>query len=462
MTPGATAVDRRPAGGSAVDDASASGTAGALRDALRRDGCWLLAIVAVGVVLRVAWALYAARPPQGLHDPAFYTLYAEQIAGGHGYRLPDGSPTAYYPVGYPAALGAVLWLVRATPLPDATVGVAAAFNIVLAAVTLVLVWDLGRRLADRRVGLVAAAGAAVYPNLVLHTGVALTETLFNTLAVAAAVVVVAGPWERPRAGRLAIFGLLVGLGVMVRPPGALLLVALVVAGWWGARWGLRRVALAAVVPGVAVVLVAVPWMVRNAEVMGEPVLSTNTGDNLCIGHNPDATGAFAMTPACIEGYDHLQRPEYELARDEGGREVALGYLREEPQAQIRLVALRFWHTFRDDSDAVAAAESYGADPFLPDGVRPALTGVANAAYVMVLALALVGAPRLVRRGGPARLFTVLAACSLVVPPLLTFGDPRFKVPMVPFLLVFAAVTLVDVADRSRERRRPTPAAAPAH
>jgi hypothetical protein len=43
---------------------------------------WLPAIVLVGVALRVAWALHATRPPVGLHDPTFYTVFADRLAGG--------------------------------------------------------------------------------------------------------------------------------------------------------------------------------------------------------------------------------------------------------------------------------------------------------------------------------------------------------------------------------------------
>ena len=62
-------------------------------------------ILAVALVLRVAWCFHAARlPAGGLHDPNFYYLYGQQLANGLGYRLLDGSPTAYYPPGYPMAL----------------------------------------------------------------------------------------------------------------------------------------------------------------------------------------------------------------------------------------------------------------------------------------------------------------------------------------------------------------------
>ena len=61
----------------------------------------LVAIVAVGAVLRIAWAVTRWRT-KGLHDPGLYMVLADQVANGHGYSYPgvDGGVTAYYPPGY--------------------------------------------------------------------------------------------------------------------------------------------------------------------------------------------------------------------------------------------------------------------------------------------------------------------------------------------------------------------------
>jgi hypothetical protein len=80
-----------------------------------RERRWLLVIVLVATALRLAWVLYAAREPRGLHDPSLYEVYAARIADGHGYTAADGQATTYYPVGYVGALSAVVWLVRLAP-----------------------------------------------------------------------------------------------------------------------------------------------------------------------------------------------------------------------------------------------------------------------------------------------------------------------------------------------------------
>ena len=418
---------------------------------------WLAVIVVGGVLLRLAWALYAARPPVGLHDPTFYTIFAESLAAGDGYRLPDGQPTAYYPVGYPAALAALYWLADHTPLPADRVGLAVALNLVAAAISFVLIHRIGTRLFDRRVGLLAAAGLALMPNLVFHSALALTETLFNTIALGAVLLVVETDWRRRSIPVLAGFGVLTAVAALIRPPSLLFLPVLVIAGLWVGRWGWREALRSLLVPTVVAVAVILPWSLRNADVMEAPILlSSNVGDNLCIGHNPDANGAFQMPLSCLAGFEDLVRPEYEVARDANGRALALEFIREHPEEQLRLIPLRAYHTFRNDTDGLGAAESYGDDPFIDRGLRTVLELLANVTFftTLVLGVAAVLVLRGRREGGrePGRTFVVLGAASLAVTPLAFFGDVRFHVPVVPFLVLGAAALVVWALDRRAGRR----------
>lgn len=418
----------------------------------------LAAIVVAGAAVRLAWVLYAARQPQTLADPAFYSLFAEQIADGNGYVLVDGSPTAYYPPGYPIFLGVVLWAVRGIGLSSDIPTIAGVANLVLGTTSIVLVFLIGRRLFDERVGLVAAALFAFWPNLVFHTAVALTETLFNFLMLAAVLVLVGARWEEKRfgVGRLVAAGVLLGLAAYVRPISVLLLPVLAFL-WWRARFGWRRNLGQLAVLTVTIVAVLVPWTVRNADAMGSFVaVSTNTGDNLCIGRHEGATGGFSLTPECFDGYDDLERPEYELERDEGGTRKALRYVRDHPVEEVTLVFKRAWHTISNDHDGLRAVESYEQDRFLPDGVRRGLSLLADVWFYVVGLLGIAGIAVAWPHGDARRRLVVLAIAAMALPPLVFFGDPRFKVPLVPFLAVTAAALLVRLPEVLRPSPRGTP------
>ena len=414
----------------------------------RRQARWLVGILVVALLARIAWVAYAARAPQTLIDPSFYGFLATQIADGKGYTYPNDVPTAYYPPGYPIALGVVVWLVQLLPGSYDLPTVVGWFNIVLGMATIVLVFELGRRLfSDTRVGVVAAAVYGLWPNIVFHSAVALTETLFNFLLLAALLVLVAPAWHRrPSTGRVVGFGLLVGASVMVRPISVLLLPAL---GWvwarragWDWRWALSRMALV----GVAALALVLPWTVRNARAMDALVpISTNFGDNLCIGHHEGASGGFALAESCFDGFDGLERPEYETRRNSETTRKGLAYLVSHPVDEVRLLWWRAWYTLRNDHDAVRAAESYGADRFMSVRWRNVWTWSADLWFFAALGLGVLGLVAVRGRRDPRLSLFLWAMVAMALPPLLFFGDERFHVPMVPFLAVLAAVTIVRVA-----------------
>jgi 4-amino-4-deoxy-L-arabinose transferase-like glycosyltransferase len=387
--------------------------------------------------------LYAAREPHGFHDPTLYEVFAARIADGHGYTGGDGQATAYYPVGYPAALGGLVWVVGLTPIPENIPMTAALFNLVLGVGTVALTFEVGRRLFDNRIGVVSAAIVALWPNLIFHTAVILTETLFIFLTMVAMLALVALPSSARGIGwrRLTAFGVVLALSALARPISLMflpvLLVVLVVAkfGWPRA---VRYIGVAA----LAVVVVLVPWTVRNTRETGSlVVISTNLGDNLCMSRHSGATGAFQSGSACSVRTRGLKTADYEVEVNDTNIRRATRFIRDHPVHEARLVVLRGYHTIKNDHDGLLASESYGTNRFLPSALRRALEIVADGYFFAVLGLGVLAVPMFARRDRPWRLFFLLCTISLAVQPLIFFGDPRFHLPALPFAAVFAAVTL---------------------
>jgi hypothetical protein len=115
--------------------------------------------------------------------------------------------------------------------------------------------------------------------------------------------------------------------------------------------------------------------------------------------------------------------------------------------EARLLFLRAYHTIKNDHDGLSAWESYGSDRFIPSALRRALEIVADIYFFAALGLALLAVPAFLGRARPWHLLFLLAAVALAVQPLIFFGDPRFHVPVLPFLAVFAAVALSRIRYR---------------
>jgi 4-amino-4-deoxy-L-arabinose transferase-like glycosyltransferase len=425
----------------------------------RRERRWLVAIVLIGFGLRLWWVIYAARPARGVHDPAFYTLLGRSIADGHGYRLLSGEPTAFYPVGYSAALSVVFSIMTWLPFGDNEPLAIALFNLLLGVATIVLVFEVGRRVFDNRIGIVAAAIVSVYPNLIFHTSAALTETLFNFIMMSALVVLLWRPWTGYFGWRtLALFGALLGASALVRPISLLVLPGLLVV-WLIAGYGWRRAVKFVAVIGIAAVAVIAPWTVRNLIVMNSPrvIISTNLGDNLCIGNNANATGAFnvGLDPGgrtdayCFHDLGDMARPAYEVRRNTLTMNRAVEYIRSHPIDELRLSYKKLYYTVYNDHDGLFAVESYGEDAFIGSSLRRVLETVANGWFWSTSTLGLLGVRYLASRRHPRRLCLLATMVALALPVVIFFGDPRFKLPVVPLLSVAAAALVVTVWDKRR-------------
>lgn len=428
---------------------------------------------AAGLVLRLVWVVWVTHhPPASLYDPARYLGYAREISSGKGMIEPlSGHPTAYYPPGYPWFLGIVAWLAKPfthdIPLAGGVV------QAVIGALTATLAGFVARRLAGARAGVAATVVLALYPNLIFHTGALLGETLYDFLFVAFLAVVFLRPWSAGfSAGRALASGVLLGLAVMVRPI-SLAIVPVVLACWW---WQARRIrslpevdleaigsdapahattvlverspryGVAALLLVVGVVACIVPWTVRNEVRMHHLILiSTNTGDNFCIGHAKGATGAFQLLPACQVPDDILDGPDAEVRSDDAKMAAGKAGLRADPGHEPWLTWNRFYVMWiRDgDHDAVVAVQSYRIDRWIALPTEARLFRIADVAYWFVALAGVAGLVVLVARRRPEGVFLVASAMMTAAVPLAFFGDSRFKVPVIPLLIIAAACLLRD-------------------
>ncbi len=451
-------------GGSGASAGSAHGSAGSSPGLGHRLswlgttlwGSWprrvLVVAVLVGFGLRLWWIVYAARAPVGLHDPFFYLDYARRMALGGGYRLKDGEPTAYYPIGYPGILAGWLKITQLTPLHNHWIAATELLNLILSTASIALAGILGRRLAGPWVGALTAVVVALFPSLIYHSATILTETTFNFVFLVTLLVLCWQPWtERvPSWGRLVVFGLLLGLSIEIRPI-ALLVVPMVLIALWrrgGASLALRRWALVVAV----VVAVMIPWTVRNAVVMKAFLpIGTTTGDNLCIGNFPGAEGHFAFPTWCFGHDPKVKRPAFETIRNSTLTHQSLTWAEHHPGRELALVVDRTRWEFASDHDGVSAVQSYGDDPFIPPDRATTLGNIGDTYFYVVGVLALLGIPLLLRGGDRRRLFLLLAIVAVIISVWPFFGDPRFHVPINVLMPVPAALLVVTVAGAVRTK-----------
>lgn len=397
----------------------------------------LAVVTSSALTVRLVWVRMANHRPEGLVDPARYLGYAEAIASGRGMIDLTGNPTAYYPPGFPIFAGVITWLGKPLPLQSWTLLLLV--QALIGAATCLLGASVAHRLAGRRAGVAAAVVLAIYPNLVFHTGAILGETLFNALFLGFLAVIFRWIDDDTRpAPLLFASAVLLGMAVLVRPISLAVLPIVLLALWWRDRGEIAALRTTATL-GLVVLLCIAPWTVRNALRMGRFVpLSTNTGENLCIGNSPDADGAFTLSDHCYFG-DVLESSAVEVEIDQKKTRYALERIVAEPGRQPWLVWRRFWFTWiRDgDHDGILASQSYNLNRWLDPSTERALIRAADIAYVAVVITSLGGLVVLLRRRRTIDLVLVGSTVAIAAVPLAFFGDARFKVPAISLLILIA-------------------------
>ncbi len=388
-------------------------------------------LIAVGVIALIALVprlvlAVTAPPVTPVYDMADYWNRAVYIAGHVSLY-----PNSYRMPGYPAVL-ALAFVLNAGP-SLLTVRV---FNAVAGSAAAVLTYWLARRTATRRASLAAALAVALYPSFLIYTTFIATEVVVTVPLVGA---LIASTYRSHRAAIVA--GLCAALTTLVRPAGIALLPTVFLSFVPTARPNsTRRSALLA--PGLVIaafLLMMTPWWLHNARLHGRFVpLDTSGGMNFAVGNNPFAGGTYRWREfEQVLVRDLPGTDIFSLSGSDRATAMAFRYMRDHPAASVRLLPAKLAALFALEGREHAFFYSFG---FL--GQRAPATVWIWAIAIMVgfpllIAAALAG---LVVRGGisPAVLMPSLIFLSLTLAMhTLTFGDPRYHLPMVPVLAVLA-------------------------
>jgi 4-amino-4-deoxy-L-arabinose transferase-like glycosyltransferase len=380
----------------------------------RVEWCWVIALLSLALLLRVGFILF--------EQPGFY--FEDSLDYDRAARtfLDTGHFDARYyrfPL-YPLVMAASYRLFGPGFLPLRTIQ--AFFGVA----TCMCVWILGQRLFGPRAGLLALAGAAVFPVHVVLAGIEY-PVILGTFLIWCVLALVAGEgvWEGKRTARLVLAGVGVGLSSMLFEGGWVLGIFLclwMILGGGGGRLRFRSLAVA----GVATLAVLTPWLYVMRKSGDYRALLLRPGLHL-----PSAPG---LNPPMWEG------------SGENLLTSKLSGLARHPWWTVRHAWSEFIHFWDPYPDRLASADErfreklHETDPRMV--VNDSLVGdlprlLYAAGFSALLAIAAIGAlvaPRVVR--GSAFLVAwpiVLGACYAPF-----FTQMRYRIPADPAFVLLGA------------------------
>ena len=373
-------------------------------------------------------------------DARAYDEWARQIAQGDwvGHDVFYQAPLYPYLLGtFYAIAGRDLLLVRVA-------------QAVIGSLSCVLLALAGDRLFSRRVGSVAGVGMALYAPAIFFDAL-LQKSVLDAFFVCLVIWLLARLiTEPPTQWRWFWTGAAMG-GLALTRENALVFVAVTLL-WMLARradWRPRLATAAVFMLGVAAVLL--PVAVRNSVIGGGFYLTTaQFGPNLYIGNNAHADGTYMSLRAGRGSPEYEREDATALADDATGRHLspaevssywagqALAFIRSEPLAWLKLMARKFallWN--RSEMIDTESQESHA------EWSAPLRIGGRVGHFGILVPLALLG----LITTWPLRnrlwvIYGIAAAYAASV--MLFYVFARYRYPLVPFLLLFAAAGVIDV------------------
>ena len=446
----------------------------------------LAVVLVLSVLLRVGVAFYLGDTIEefrgGTYDQISYDRLAQRVINGHGFSFATDSwpyaranqPTAFWSYLYTLYLASVYLVVGHHPL------VARLLQAVVAGLLMPwLIYRIGRRSFDKRIGLMASAITAIYLYFVHYAGSLMTETFYIigilwildvAMRLAREMAIAHHTTPSPVSTRSLKLGLEMGLAMAVtlllRQVIIFFLIVLLLwllwVGWRRAR--LRLMLFSLLIAIMLSALLILPWMVRNYLVFHQLTLpNTNAGFAFFWSNHP-IQGTHYVPVLHGISYQELIPPELrhlnEAALDRALLVRGLEFIRADPKRYVLLSLSRvrsyflFWPTTNSTLlSNVARVLSFGLFlPFMCYGLFLVLKWLwylhvipAASRRPVPTARAVAGA-----NGGFRVEFVILFLLFVLIYTgihLASWANVRYRLPVDAILILFAAYAINDLLDR---------------
>ena len=392
---------------------------------------WSL-VIGSGCALRALVGLALPRPFPAVADAAWYREAAGALAAGEGLSV-GGGLTAYRPPLYPLLLS----LTGRVGAGDGSIWLWGGLSI------FVIIWAMHRianRLYGPPVARLTVLTLAIYPALALQTGQAMSDLLFLAGSLVFAMLLFRDRSDVSLSA--AVVGIVLALLALTRGV-ALGLIAVPPIVWLTRRIAFGRVAVAFVVMVVTWSLCLSPWVTRNYFLFGHAVLGTNFGVNAFIGNHEGATGGYDATQGALvpdaAGLNEADADRLFLRQ-------TLAFIGSHPVAAASILPGKLMHLYLLETSAVTGL--FQGDHHYPLWAKYGLYGISQLCYLAVLALFGARAFQISTRATRPRglgwtPWIFISYFTLVT--LAFFGQDRFRLPILPWMVMEACVLLTGAA-----------------
>ena len=396
----------------------------------------LAAVVACGAIVRIIRLATKWNHPLLLNDSLYYAAQAQQLAHGVWFReVFVDQPGAEHGPLTSSLMALVSW--GSDPFNRQRM-----VTVACGIATVAVIGLVGRRVAGNRVGLLAAALAAVYPNLWLSDGLVMSESV-SCLLIALALWVILVWVDRPTLRAAVLVGVAIGLGTLARSEVVLFVPAAAAVMWIvGRRSGVPRHWMHVLAAAAVAIALLLPWTIFNLVRFEKPVfLTTNEGGAL-LGANCDdsyfgpSQGGWSLL--CLVDDPGNGSDADTSVRTARQRHEALSYVRDHLGTLPRVELQRVGRSL----DLFALGDMVRGDVGEERERWASWAGIVS--FWMLAPLAVAGAFLTRRRDRAVLLIPVVIA---LVTTVVIYGGHRIRSAAEPAIVILAAVAIDRWIDR---------------
>lgn len=395
---------------------------------------YLLGILLLAIAFR-AYGVWS-HPAVPVGDAEDYHGLATRLVEGRGYVNAAGQPTAWRPPAYPVFLAGV-YKVAGVSVERATM-----VQVILGALTVLLLTALGAMIVGWPRALIAGAIAAVYPAFVWLPRLLLSENL-SLFLLALSLVAIILYLRSTRMVWIIVFGVLCALNTLVRGSNLFIPIVVAVGLLILQRRNWKQLVAPLLAMTVAFIVTLLPWTIRNYRVFHQPIpIATQEGHTLYTSYWPAQKNSKLIWGTLPGNED----PAIRAASQSGSEVSASRYLSQLTRQRLREHP---WFFFRlIPSKLASLLVPLDWEIFAH---APGTTKSLNIGYLLILLPALIGFIALLRERAPHQWLLWIVPGLVLVQAILFYGSPRFRLPAELIAIIPAAAGVSIIWEFFKQR-----------
>ncbi|MCP4631919.1 MAG: tetratricopeptide repeat protein [candidate division Zixibacteria bacterium] len=407
------------------------------KDLIQRPVAWGIITVLIAISLRTIFLIQSSHSSPFFYNPSIDALYHHLLA----IDFTEGSysitgPFFRAPL-YPIMLG-ILYLIFGVNLFIASMA-----GHVIGIFIVLLIFLIGKRYFGKTSGVVAAIIYALYWPALYFEGQLLVDTLFSFLTLASVYFLLLGSEDKGKYTHLIISGFLLGLSAITR---ANILIFFPVATIW-LLYRIKDYKKTSVFL-ITAFMAIMPVTMINYFVGNDTVLIASQGGiNFYIGNNENADGMTANLPEFGSTWEY-DDCKYYVEQNTGKKNVkpsevssfyykkGIEYILRNPLISIRLAFKKVYHSINNfeisNNQSLYFAKKYTS-----------ISRIFVLPFTLILGFAVYG-KIITGLKRTEHLLLWLISISIWLTMILFFVTSRFRLPLIPYLSLFAGHSVVTL------------------